>query len=243
MNDRPAPTPPPVVEAIFDRTPQPFADGPPDPIVYDASARALRQRTVNFAAKRFADMMFVSGLDRATAERHFRWRAVTPPAGLGAPRCRCRIGQAALDRGAARRPSPHRDATRRPPRQPCIWNDPAFRPGDRRRHRARPVTAASCSATHAVPMFDPTPIARADGAGRAWPHGEAVERHPPAPAALDAALDAFFAESSGALRHPDRHAGARAAGTLQRLRRPRSRDAELVDDQGDHLHRDRADDP
>ena len=43
-------------EAYFDRTPQPFGDGPPDPLVYDASPLALRQRTMNFAAKRLTDM-------------------------------------------------------------------------------------------------------------------------------------------------------------------------------------------
>ncbi len=71
------------VEPYFDRTPQPFGDAPPDPLVYDASPRMLRQRTVNFAAKRLADMRYVSGLDRATAERHFRWRPAVPPGGLG----------------------------------------------------------------------------------------------------------------------------------------------------------------
>src|SRR5258706_6111082 len=70
------------VEPIFDQTPHLFGDGPPDPVIYDASARALRQRTVNFAAKRYADMMFVSGLDRATADRHFRPRAAQVPGGL-----------------------------------------------------------------------------------------------------------------------------------------------------------------
>src|ERR1051326_7539360 len=70
------------VEAYFDRTPQPFGDGPPDPLVYDASPRALRQRTVNFAAKRLVDMRYVSGLDRATAEQHFRWRPAVAPGGL-----------------------------------------------------------------------------------------------------------------------------------------------------------------
>lgn len=49
------------LEPYFDRTPQPFGDGPPDPVVYDASPRALRQRTVNFAAKRFADMRMSAG--------------------------------------------------------------------------------------------------------------------------------------------------------------------------------------
>src|ERR1700688_2512855 len=70
------------VEPIFDQTPHLFGDGPPDPVVYDASARSLRQRSVNFAAKRYVDMMFVSGLDRATADRHFRPRAAMVPGGL-----------------------------------------------------------------------------------------------------------------------------------------------------------------
>src|SRR5277367_3940290 len=70
------------METIFDRTPHLSGIGPVDPIVYDASVAALRQRTVNFAAKRYADMMFVSGLDRATADRHFRPRAVVVPGGL-----------------------------------------------------------------------------------------------------------------------------------------------------------------
>src|SRR5271155_606077 len=69
------------VEPIFDQTPHLFGDGPPNPVVHDASARALRQRTVNFAAKRYADMMFVSGLDRTIADRHFRPRAALAPGG------------------------------------------------------------------------------------------------------------------------------------------------------------------
>src|SRR6516162_1037960 len=82
MSDQPRKSAAPV-EAYFDHTPQPFGDGPPDPLVYDASPRALRQRTVNFAAKRLADMRYVSGLDRGTAERHFRWRSAVAPGGLG----------------------------------------------------------------------------------------------------------------------------------------------------------------
>ena len=73
MTDRPLAAISPL-EPTFDRTPAPFGAGLPDPLVYDASPRALRQRTVNFAAKRLTDMRYVSGLDRATAERHFRWR-------------------------------------------------------------------------------------------------------------------------------------------------------------------------
>ena len=70
------------VEPYFDRTPQPFGDGPADPLVYDASPRTLRQRTVNFAAKRLVDMRYVSRLDRITAEQHFRWRPAVAPGGL-----------------------------------------------------------------------------------------------------------------------------------------------------------------
>src|SRR5580704_3857523 len=72
------------LEPTFDRTPAPFGAGLPDPVVCDASPRALRQRTVNFAAKRMTDMRYVSGLDRGTAERHFRWRPAVPPGGLSA---------------------------------------------------------------------------------------------------------------------------------------------------------------
>ncbi len=82
MNDA-VPVAPPAVDSTFDITRPLFAEGPPDPVVYDGSERAMRQRTVNFAAKRFADMQYVSGLDRSTAERHFRWRALGLPGGLG----------------------------------------------------------------------------------------------------------------------------------------------------------------
>jgi hypothetical protein len=69
--------------SLISTAPQPFGDGLPDPLVYDASPRALPQRTVNFAAKRVVDMRYVSGIDRATAERHFRWRPAVAPGGLG----------------------------------------------------------------------------------------------------------------------------------------------------------------
>ena len=90
MNDAPRAARPAVpVEPIFDRTPHPFGEGPVNPLICDASDHALRQRTVNFAAKRYADMLFVSGLDRATADRHHRWRAALPPALRESPRTAC----------------------------------------------------------------------------------------------------------------------------------------------------------
>src|ERR1700745_420090 len=89
------------VETYSDRTPQSFGDVLPDPLVYDASPRMLRQRTMNFAAKRLVDMRYVSGLDRVTAERHFRWRPAVPPGGLGF------------------RPAPDGEAGLGPPQRPC----------------------------------------------------------------------------------------------------------------------------
>jgi hypothetical protein len=45
------------------------------------------------------------------------------------------------------------------------------------------------------------------------------------------------------IRDPDRHSGAYPVRTLQRIRRHRSCDPELVDDEGDHLHRGGSPDP
>jgi len=82
MKQQPTRKQKPWVDGIFDSAPRPFGRGPVDPLIYDASAAARRQRTVNFAAKRYADMMFVTGLDRATADRHFRLRIAAVPGGL-----------------------------------------------------------------------------------------------------------------------------------------------------------------
>jgi len=195
MNDRPIPPPAPPVEPLFDRTPQPFADGPPDPLVYDASAAALRQRTVNFAAKRFTDMLFVSGLDEASAERHFRWRAATPPAGLSGRSVEAGA-QAAL---LAAHHAGHIRVESEPDdrRVTVIWNEPGFAAPVIGSAVARPGYGGIVLGPHSVPMFDPKALARADHGGRAWPHGDAVEASRPAPPALDTALNAFSSESAG----------------------------------------------
>jgi CubicO group peptidase (beta-lactamase class C family) len=183
------------VEPIFDQTPHLFGDGPPDPIVYDASEQSLRQRTVNFAAKRYADMMFVSGLDRATAGQHFRPRAAGVPAGLsGRP-----SGLSIQDRlnEAVREGRFTVETSASDQRATVTWTDPGF---------GAPVIGAAIAragyggivlGAHAAPRFDPTPIARAGGdPGRDWPHGDAAAPGP-APASLAAAMDAFFASSAG----------------------------------------------
>ncbi|MBV8735936.1 MAG: serine hydrolase [Alphaproteobacteria bacterium] len=190
---REAPAP---LEPYFDRTPQLFGDGPLDPLVYDASPRALRQRTVNFAAKRLVDMRYVSGLDRATAERNFRWRPAIAPGGLGfraAP-----DGQAEL--AAAQRRGDiiieMDDADRR---VTVRWNDAGF---------GKPVAGAAVARAgyggivlgpNASLQFDPQPVVRRQPEpGRAWPLGDAVETPPAPPADVVRALDTFFARSTGA---------------------------------------------
>jgi CubicO group peptidase (beta-lactamase class C family) len=189
VNDAAA-APPKAVDSTFDVTRPLFADGPPDPVVYDASPRAMRQRTVNFAAKRFADMMYVTGLDRTTAERHFRWRALAPPGGLDArPEA---TGQAELIAAhrAGRLTIETNDADRRATAQ---WSDP-------------PLTGAAIAragyggillGSRGAPAFDPVPIARRSDPSRAWPLGDAVEPPAPPPTELAAALDALFAQSPG----------------------------------------------
>src|SRR5579875_2386337 len=54
----------------------------PAPLVYDETEPALRRRELNFAAKRLADMAFVSALDWSDALGRLRWRGVPPMSGL-----------------------------------------------------------------------------------------------------------------------------------------------------------------
>jgi hypothetical protein len=69
--------------ALFDRIPPLLpadAGDLPQPFVYDQSPRALREKAAAHTAKRYVDMMYVSGLDRATADRP---RAAGRSPGLG----------------------------------------------------------------------------------------------------------------------------------------------------------------
>ena len=183
-------------EPIFDATPHPFGDGPVEPLVYDASHRALRQRSVNFAAKRYADMMFVTGLDRATADRHFRPRAAVVPAGLDSRSDDTDISgdfKAAIADGRFRIEADAKDH-----RVTASWNDPRFSVPIVGSAIARPGYGSILLGEHAVPRFDPKPIHRhPTPSGKPWPFGEDVG-NPAGPApAMTAALDAFFASSSG----------------------------------------------
>lgn len=201
-----------IPEPYFDTTPQPFGDGPVDPLVYDASAMALRQRTMNFAARRMADMMFVSGLDRATADRHFRLRPAPAPGGLGPGPARADITQEAAAAFEAGRITVGTDAADR--RAVVRWTEPGFTLTGQA--IARAGYGAILLGPHAEPAFRPVPLARAaPQAGRPWPVGEAVETSAP-PAALAAALDSFFARNAGAygvlVATPDRVLTERYSG-------------------------------
>jgi CubicO group peptidase (beta-lactamase class C family) len=193
MNDA-VPTTPPVVDSTFDLSRPLYADGLPDPVVYDGSPRTIRQRTVNFAAKRFADMMYVTGLDRGTAERHFRWRAVAIPGGLTA-RPDASDGQELTAAHRAGRLTIETNDTDR--RATVQWSDPAFGAPLTGSAIARPGYGGILLGSRTAPSFDPAPIARRSDPTRAWPRGDAVEPPAPPSAGLTAALDALFANSPG----------------------------------------------
>jgi CubicO group peptidase (beta-lactamase class C family) len=195
MNDRAEPAVVAPIEPIFDRTPQPFCDSPPHPIVYDGSKRAVRQRTVNFAAKRFADMLYVTGLDRATADRHFHWRAVTLPGGLSE---RPPAGDQAALIAAQHAGDISIETDNADRRVTVTWNDRGFDRPLRGSALARPNYGTILLGSHTVPSFDPQPIERElPSAGHAWPLGGVVEQPVPPPVKLVAALKTFFANSTG----------------------------------------------
>ena len=184
------------VEPIFDQSPHLFGDGPPDPIVYDASERALRRRTVNFAAKRYADIMFVSGLDRATADRHFRPRAAMVPGGLSGRPTGPNLQDALLAASREGRFTIKTDAAGR--RATVTWSDPAFGEPIEGNAVASPGYGGIVLGEHQAPRFEPRAISRQSGdPGRSWPIGGAVEKPPAASATMTKALDAFFTSSPG----------------------------------------------
>lgn len=182
-------------DPIADRTPQPFGSGPADPTVFDASARAMRQRSVNFAAKRYVDMMYVSGLDRATADRHFRWRAAPVPGGLSG---RGPGGDQATLLEAHRHGQLDIDADNGDYRVTVTWRDPEFGAPVVGTAIARHGYGGILLGPHAAPSFDPQPIVRrVHGEGHPWPVGQLVEPPDPPPVKLVASLRTLFANSPG----------------------------------------------
>ena len=171
------------------------APGLPPVLVYDVGERALRQREMNFAAKRLADMHFVSGLDWADALARLVWRGVPPTGELDANPdggARRAVQEAAVKSGQI---VVTPDALRRTVL--VTWNDPAL---------GAPVAGGAAAPAGwggiVTGGADPaavtaTPIPRAAPSGRAWPLGDDVAAPPAASPALARAVDIFFASSPG----------------------------------------------
>jgi CubicO group peptidase (beta-lactamase class C family) len=171
------------------------APGLPAPLVYDVSETALRQREMNFAAKRLVDMAFVSGLDWADALSRLRWRGVPPTGGLDAvPNTAPRAAQlkTAMASGAITiTPDEAARAVR------VVWNDPAFGPPIIGGAKAPEGWGGIVTGTHEPAAITAAPIARAAPSGRPWPLGDDVAAPPAASPSLARAVDRFFATSPG----------------------------------------------
>ena len=169
--------------------------GLPAPLVYHETERFLRQREMNFAAKRLADMAFVSGLDRRDALARLQWRGVPPMSGLSViadQMPRRKLLEASMAAGAI---GIEQDAAARTVR--VTWNDRAM---------GAPVVggAAAPEGWGGIVTGDAkpaavtaSPIARAAASGKLWPLGGDVPSPPSASPDLVHAVDRFFASSPG----------------------------------------------
>jgi CubicO group peptidase (beta-lactamase class C family) len=182
------------------------APGLPSPLVYDVSEHALRSREMNFAAKRLADMAFVSGLDWADALARLRWRGIPPTAGLeamgdGGPR-KAKL-EAAIAAGAI---TIKPDAAARDVK--IAWNDPAFGTPIVGRAVAPPGWGGIVAGTREPAAVTRAPITRAAPSGRLWPLGDdvprPVARSPGVYGILVATPDRVLFERYGAGGAPDR---------------------------------------
>lgn len=171
------------------------AAGLPAPLVYDESERSLRQREMNFAAKRLADMAFISVLEWTDTLARLRWRGVPPMSGLSIiadQMPRQKQVEAAMAAGAI---SIEQDAAAH--RVRVSWNDTAL---------GAPVIggAAAPKGWGGIVTGDAqpaavtaSPIARASASGKLWPLGGDVPTPPSASPDLVHAVDRFFASSPG----------------------------------------------
>jgi CubicO group peptidase (beta-lactamase class C family) len=141
-------------------------------------------------------MMYVSGLDRSTAEGHFRWRPLGLPGGLDA-RPDNSAGQAELV--AAHRDGRISIETHDAERRVTVrWVDSAVGAPLVGSAMARPGYGGVLLGSHAAPLFNPKPLERrATEPNRAWPRGDAVAPPGAPPADLAAACDTLFANSPG----------------------------------------------
>lgn len=169
--------------------------GLPTPLIYDVSERALRQRELNFAAKRLVDMAFVSGLDWADALGRLRWRGVPPTGGLdGMPDATPRKSalEAAVASGAIAI-SP--DRASRSVR--VVWTDPSFGPPMVGGAKAPIGWGGIVTGGDEPARVTASPITRAAPSGRPWPLGDDVPSLPAVSPLLVRAVDELFRASTG----------------------------------------------
>ncbi|GAC1341673.1 MAG: serine hydrolase [Acetobacteraceae bacterium] len=176
--------------SLADASPCFQAPGVLAPLVYDIAPAPMRQRVVNYAAKRLTDMIFVTGLDPATAQRHFRRKPVDAPGTLSAtvenPVHAAEV-EAAWQAGAITTAIDGDDR-----RVTVTW-----------RHAegnitgsaiARPGYGGILLGADPVPLFDRAPIDRPTRPAKPWPLGDDT----PAPAPiLRAEAEALFQSSPG----------------------------------------------
>jgi CubicO group peptidase (beta-lactamase class C family) len=167
--------------------------GLPTPLIYDVTEPALRQREMNFAAKRLVDMAVVSGLDWSDALSRLRWRGIPETSGLdhlvdAKPR-RTRLEAAMADGEITI--ARQGDAVR------LVWTDPAS--GLVAEGGAVGPLGWGGIVTGAASPASVTaqPIARRAASGALWPLGDDVPTPPPASQDITDAAARFFAASPG----------------------------------------------
>ncbi|HEV7337500.1 MAG TPA: serine hydrolase [Bosea sp. (in: a-proteobacteria)] len=167
----------------------------PAPYVYVCGERELREKVVALFAKRYVDMLYVTGLDRSTADARFRPLIAGVSEGLYEGRdhsaLTALVERAWLD-GAIGVAASDNDRS-----VEVTWTDAAFGAPVLGRAIARDGYGGIVLGGHREPAFDPAPIKRrpADRSG-AWPLGDSHVESAAAPE-LAAAADTLFERSAG----------------------------------------------
>lgn len=176
--------------SLADASPRFQAAGLLAPLVYDIAPAAMRQRVVNYAAKRLTDMVFVTGLDPAMAQRHFRRKPVDAPGTLSETAdnmAHAAEVEAAWQAGAITTAFDEADR-----RVTVTWQrDGASVAGSA---IGRPGYGGILLGATAAPQFDPAPLGRPTRPAKHWPLGD--DTPSPAPI-LHAESEALFQSSPG----------------------------------------------
>ncbi len=178
----------------FDRTPllaPALSPALPRPYVFDCSPPSLRSKIVSFIAKRYVDMMYVTGLSRAVADASFRPRAIGQSGDLTTePDISGRQAELEAAWRAGAIAVVHDDDDRR---IRVTWEDPSFGAPIRATAVARPGYGGIVLGDRDAPAFEPVAIPRRPAAADGpWKTGGTSGT-----AALGQTVDAFLASSPG----------------------------------------------